>query len=311
MQNGINTFLFTDLLKKTYSQVCNTGINLKIIFKLINAENTNGVGGICALKKENNIPYIEIAIRKDRLQEDVISHELLHALFIKMGFGSTSYNPINDIPFREISALLSSVIQHKKIYQMQQTMGIDMTKSKEHKAKTIFKNIEQESSIINYDTVVNALLLLECLVAADEYEEIYLDKVDKHFKHTYELAKKLNAEIFSEDINKAEIYRQKYISALRICDEYLSTYMPNIIPHYKFTENISISFIPAQYQLKLKCEQVFDFKESIYNTIIMSKEDNQACYIIGKLGNMDSIKQATVEQLIGAIDGVMTVKNIS
>lgn len=309
MDTGLNDFLFTDLLKNMYNQVSYTGINLKIIFKLIDIKMPNGVGGVCTLKKENNMPYVEISIRKDRINEQVISHELLHALFIKMGFGSTSYNPIKDIPFREISSLLSSVIQHKKIYEMQQNMGIDLTKAKKHKAETIFKNLERESSIITYDTVVNALLLLECLIAADEYKEVYIDKVEKHFKHTYELAKMLQTEIFSEEINNAEIYREKFVRALRICDEYLSTYMHKAIPHFKLTENISISFIPSQNQLKLKSEQVFNFKNSINNIVIISKEDNQASYIIGKLGNIEPIKQATVAELIGAIDGVMTVRN--
>jgi len=68
--------------------------------------------GMCTLKKEGGMPYIEIKIREDRLNEDVVSHELLHAFNIKRGFGRSCANIIGDIPFGLISQLLHSVIEH-------------------------------------------------------------------------------------------------------------------------------------------------------------------------------------------------------
>ncbi len=51
--------------------------------------------GLCTFKRDSdNVPYIEIAIREDSLNEDVVSHELLHAFYIKKGFGRSSYNTI-------------------------------------------------------------------------------------------------------------------------------------------------------------------------------------------------------------------------
>lgn len=264
--------------------------------------------GLCTLKKNNNIPYIEVAIRDDRLTEDVISHELLHALFIKQGFGQSRANSIAKIPFKEITTLLHSIIEHKKIYEIQQSMGIDITESKIHKASTIFKNVEKEPPIITYDIVVNSLLLLECFIGASEYKDLYVEKIRTCFKHTYELAKTLERELFSVDINDARTFRNKFITGLRVCDKYLSKHMPKSIPHFKLTENIAISFIPSQYQLCLKAEQIFNFKESQNNLILISKKDNQASYIIDKLTNIVAIKNMTVEELIGRIDGLISIK---
>jgi len=75
--------------------------------------------GMCTLKKEGGMPYIEIKIREDRLNEDVVSHELLHAFNIKRGFGRSCANIIGDIPFGLISQLLHSVIEHQSIYKKQ------------------------------------------------------------------------------------------------------------------------------------------------------------------------------------------------
>lgn len=65
--------------------------------------------------------------------------------------------------------------------------------------------------------------------------------------------------------------------------------------HYKFKENIAISYTPYANQMPLRAEEVFYFKENTNNYIIMSKKDYQACYIISKSQNIDSIKNMTVE----------------
>lgn len=46
-------------------------------------------------------------------------------LFIKEGFVKTRFNTIGNIPFKHITELLNSIIEHKKIYEIQKNMGID------------------------------------------------------------------------------------------------------------------------------------------------------------------------------------------
>ena len=266
--------------------------------------------GLCTFKRDSdNMHYIEIAIREDSLNEDVVSHELLHAFYIKKGFGRSSYNTINNIPFREISVLLNSIIEHKQIYEIQKSMGIDISQAQKHKANTIFKNIEKEPSIITYDIVVNSLLILECIIGAKEYTELYDERLKTNFKNTYELAKRLEMELFTEDIDNAEIFRKKFIRSLRVCDEYLSQHMIKSIPHFKLTENISIGYIPSEYQLLLRSEQIFNFKEVGNKLILMSKKDNQASYILKNTNNIETLKAMTVEELIGRIDGLVTIRS--
>ena len=265
-------------------------------------------GGLCTSKKNNNIPYIEIAIREDRLNEDVVAHELLHAFFIKKGFGQTRANNIGDIPFGRITTLLHAIIEHKKIYEMQKTIGINIIEAQKHKANTIFKGTEKEPSIITYDIIINSLLLLDCIISTNEYKELYIDRIRTNFKHTYELTKILERELFSVDISNARMFRTKFISGLKVCDKYLSKHMPKSIQHFKLTENIAISFIPSEYQLQLKAEQVFTFRETLNNFIILSKKDNQACYIIGKPNDINILKNMTVEELMGRIDGLITIR---
>lgn len=264
--------------------------------------------GLCTLKKDGNIPYIEIKIRENRLSEDVVSHELLHALFIKKGFGNVSFNTIGDIPFQQIGVLLHSIIEHKKIYEIQKEMGIDIVQAQKHKAISIFNNVKNEGTVIAYDIIVNSLLLLDCFIGANEYKDLFEERVKTYFSRTYELAKLLEKELFSEDINNAEVYRKKFIKGLRICDEYLSKYMTKSIPHFKLTENISISYIPSEFQLLLKAEQVFTFKETKNSLIIISKKDNQASYILDKSTNIETLKAMTVEELVGRIDGLVTIR---
>lgn len=296
--------LFTENLKNIFREVNETGPKLNVNIETVKAVNMRN-GGFCILKRDNKgIPYIAIEIRDDLINEDVVSHELLHALNIKKGFGISRSNTIGDIPFNEISKLLHSIIEHKGIYERQKALGIDISEVQKYKANNIFKEVNKEDTIIAYNTVLNALLLLECLVASYEYKDLFVERMRTNFAQTYELAKTLEEELFSDDINNAEVFRKKYIKGLRICDDHLSKHMNK---YYKLTENISIGFIPSEFQLSLKAEQVFDFIESINSLIIISKKDNQASFIIEKT-DKEALKSMAVEDLIGHIDGLVSTR---
>lgn len=102
-KGGDYNFLFTEKLKFLHNMVDTTGQKLDIAYRIIE-EHEMLDPAICIMKRDNNnIPYIEIGIKEGYIKEDIVSHELLHALNIKRGFGNSSSNSIGEIPFKRIS----------------------------------------------------------------------------------------------------------------------------------------------------------------------------------------------------------------
>ncbi|MCX5779989.1 MAG: hypothetical protein NTV45_04050 [Firmicutes bacterium] len=260
--------------------------------------------GSCTLKKQPNLAYIEIEIRQDALTEDAVSHELLHALFIQKGFGQIGYNAIEGMPFPQIAILLHSVIEHRSIYARQIAMGIDIVPTQKHKATTIFRNIADEPRVIDHSFVVNALLLLDCLIGANEYRELFMARIMRFFSHTYELADRLEKRLFAKDIDSPQVFRQTFITGLEICDEFLRQYIAGNAPYGGLQENISISYLPTEFELQQKVREVFDFRETFNSFIIISKKDKQASYILTKANNIDNIMKITVEDFIAKTDRI-------
>ena len=52
--------------------------------------------------------------------------------------------------------------------------------------------------------------------------------------------------------------------------------MSKDIPRFKLTDNISIGYIPSEFQLLQKAEQVFDFNILNNCAILISKKDKQS-----------------------------------
>lgn len=263
--------------------------------------------GKCTLiDKKGFKPYIEILIREDFNNECIVTHELLHALNIKKGFGLSRFTGIGNIPYSAIIESLHSTLEHKDIYKYQNSIGVDTSESNKLKVESAFLNIDREVPLVNYDTILNAIFLLEIIISAENAGIEVPNRIISNFPKTYELAVELNRELFSSEISKAEGFRRTYIKALRIFDKYLEENNIFQINFLKFTENITISYIPSKFQSKVMAEQVFDFRLVNNLCVLMTKKDKQASYIIRNLeenySKLEKYKKLTVEDLIGCFD---------
>ncbi len=296
----------TPKLINLYNLVSSNGPEIPIDLEIRKISDLD-VLGVCTFKIENPTqPFIEILIREDAVNDTIISHELLHALNIKRGYGFSRHTGIGLLPYNHFIVLYHSVLEHKEIYDYQKESEIEVILNSKKSMDTIFCGEKNESMNISIETAINALILIEALICPENEGKELPERIKKDFPKTYELAMLLNDELFENTIRSAEDFRKVYIKGLRLIDKFIED--NNIFKRklLKLTENITISYIPSERQLDLFVEQVFDFVVKNNVCVLISKKDKQASYVIRDLSQIKEIKKMTVEKLIGMFDVIIS-----
>lgn len=141
-------------------------------------EISDGTAGHCQLIKEPSEGlFINIKIREDRITEEIVSHELLHAKYLKNGYnGGISCLESNGI-IEKIGTSISNTLEHVIIYQEQESLNIKRDEGKILKQMLNIDIIEKN----NMQTILNALAILESKVRGGQsYEELISKIMDKY-----------------------------------------------------------------------------------------------------------------------------------
>lgn len=300
--------LSTDYLKKVYKEVDEIGPKLEIEIQIVPKVDKRNSGGKCSLEWKNNLPCINILIRSDMVNEETISHELYHGLFIKKGFGLTRAVE-SKIPFQYIAEYLHTIIEHTIIYDIQKENGLTLEETREKKSKKIFNDDKSEIRYVNHSIVINALLLVETMlgtVGIEKYEKNYIENIQVNFPKTYELANRIYLKITESKITDAVKFRKVFIECLKLSDQFLRENMNYYNTKDSLTNNIAIGCVIKKGEELKNVNQIFIFEERDCQIFIKSKKDNVLCYIIKSGSDLKAIKKLSVEELIGVIDGIVS-----
>lgn len=299
--------LFTDKLNKIYDEVINAGHKLEVHMEVAKVSELE-YPGICNYIITNEKPYIKVKIREDRIDEDIVSHELLHALNIQNGYGQTR-TAIDHFMMDELLALFISALAHHNIYKRQIEMGINIEENIRNKITVLCEGESSEGEHIHYGTICCAIAIADCLLAGNHFLE-YMGEVRKHYPKAMEFAIYLKDNLLNQDINNHIIFRKQFLKGLKLFDDYLKMNMPSKMRYIELKENMSISYMPSIAQLKQKTDQVFDFIERRSDYRVVTKKGQDTSYFIKKDFNFNIgyFKQMTVKEFIELNDGICTIR---
>jgi hypothetical protein len=282
---NLNDILYTYKLKNLYHEVSKEGIPIPIQFEIVHKrELEEGSGGHCQLIKEPRGLYIRIRIREDKINEDVISHELLHAKNIRNGYGGgiACIEPNSNI--ERIGTALNNILEHILIYQTQDKLQIKRSESK------ILQQLLDASIIERSDPqmLLIALAILECKIRGDSsFEELIVQIANKYpLAHT--IAHHIYDLIDINILNTPFSFRRLLIKILKYLESVsLTDYQKKTIP---FRKLIAVPFVPSKRQLMQTVSQVFELKHNYFNTGyigILTRAEEQLSFIISPPSQID------------------------
>jgi hypothetical protein len=296
MEN-LEFILHTDTLKQLYNEVSKEGIPIPIHFEVVqNTELSVGSAGHCQLIKEAHGMYIRIQIREDRVNEDIISHELLHAKHIRNGYyGGIACIQPNSI-IERIGATLSNTLEHVLIYQTQDYLEIKRSESK------ILQQMLDANAIERSDLqmLLRALAILECKVRGDlGYEELIV-QVSHKYPSAHTIALHIFDLIDAERLTSPFSFRRSIIKILSYLETISFTdQKTRTIP---FRKMIAVSFVPSRRQLTQTVNQVFELKHNYFSTDhigILSRAEDQLSFVITP--TQIDIKNITIADFFAAL----------
>lgn len=293
-------FLFNEKIKNLYSEINESGIGYPIKFEI--NKNKNAVPGYCQLVKGNEV-YIKISIREDRITEEVITHELLHAKRTIHGNCCGIVSPYRNSIFEKIGESLLNSFEHYLIYKKQDELNITRDIERTSIVKQMVSEKKEENSNI-LDNIIDALIIFESKLFG--YKDLYLheDILSSKFKMGKEISDKLYDLISTTDISTPFKTRQALSKALKMLTEIAND------SRISFEQLIGIGFIPSKRQLDLYMSQVFSVTNNYLNsgyTGITSNSDNQLSYLIQNPS--EQITSITVRKFLIALREPLITRN--
>lgn len=294
---NLEVILHTDTLKKLYDEISKEGIPIPIHFEVVSdTELNSGSAGNCRLINEAQGMYIRIQIREDRVNEDVISHELLHAKHIRNGYyGGIACIEPNSI-IERVGSTLSNTLEHVLIYQTQDNLKIKRSESRMLQ-QMLDVNANERSDL---QMLLCALAILECKVRGGlDYEELIVQVAQK-YPSAYAIALHIFNLIDAEKLANPFSFRRSLIKIL----SYLETisFADQKIKTIPFRKMIAVAFVPSRRQLTQTVDQIFEIKQNYFGTGcigILSRAEDQLSFVINPIPV--DIKSLTIENFFGAI----------
>ncbi|MBP1177492.1 hypothetical protein JOE49_004744 [Paenibacillus sp. PvR133] len=301
----MENILFSEKLKALYNAICQEGIPLSIKFQIIKIEEmAEGVTGHCQLiNKPDEELYINIKIREDRINEEVISHELLHAKCIKNGYNGGISCIESNSPIEKIGSSLSNTLEHMMVYQEQDFLNIRRNSSKILEQMLALDFSEKH----DLQSILNALAIFESKVRGGEnYEELAI-KIQKKYPIAYTIALEIFELINIEKLKTAFQFRRELIKVLKYLETIeLTESQIHTIP---FTKLVAIGFIPSARQLSQSVNQIFEVTYNYFNTnyiALTSRSEEQLSFFI--YPTSESVKDLTLDDLFHKMRHIYMVR---
>lgn len=297
--------LFSEKLKVLYNTICEEGLSLPINFQIVKIkEMSDGVTGHCQLiNKPGEQLYINIKIREDRICEEVISHELLHAKHLKNGYNGGISCLESNVPIERIGSSISNILEHVMIYRDQDCLNIKRDESKILKQMLDLDFAEKN----DIQSTLNALAILESKIRGGEtYEELII-KIKEKYPMAYTIALEIFELIDIEKLKTAFQFRRvlirilKYLETIKLTEPQVHT-----IP---FRKLIAVGFIPSSRQLSQSVHQVFEVENKYFNTNFIgltSRAEEQLSFFIHP--TPEDVKNLTLEDLFHKMRHVYKVR---
>jgi len=278
-----NDFKFSPKLQKLYDDVGNCNKNLNIEISVVEDIEIDGALGSHKIDDETGNSLI--CIKKDCVNDYVISHELLHCYFYRLGYPKTRTLSQPNSCVSYFTGNLENVLMHKLIYEEQSKRGFDTSTYARIMAEEIGENVTEESNSFELQ-IKNSFTIVDAEFRCKDFRDLYLDRIKDKFPKGYSFANRIHSAITNSDYKTPFEYRRAMVRGLKEIDIMLKE---NGLPNENLNLNIAIGIVPSKRQLDLFLYQIFDVKEieiAIDNSkertyALISKSDNQSSYFLG------------------------------
>lgn len=295
----LDEILFNDKLNDLYSDICKDGIPIPIKLQTVSKEGGKNAAGHCQLINEPSQElYINIKIREDRITEEIVSHELLHAKHIKNGYnGGISCMESNSI-IERIGESVNNILEHVMIYEEQDSLYISRDEGRIIEQMLEYGSDKMEKS--NMQTILSALAILESNIRGGQSYEELISKIKDVYPTSYSIALEMFKLIDIQELKNPFQFRRSlikilsYLETIRLTDEKVS-----IIP---FKKLIAVGFVPSERQLSQNVDQVFDVQYNYFNsklTGVISKAENQLSFLLVQGSN--DMKKLTLDEFFSGM----------
>lgn len=298
----VDGYVFSEKLIKLYKEVqqlrpeCN--INIEIVDKVpIEEENVDGL--------QMNLPdgSVEIYVKRNAHLEVILSHELLHAYFLRKGYPNHHYIDGDDTLIHKCGRDLYNQVIHKLILEEQLKRGFEVDKHQYYLAENLGSGMVDESDpgvVMQF-----ALVILHCNVLCGKYSELYDQKIKESFPKSHSVAKKLYRAMIKQDFQEPEETRQaivRVIKSFELCTKNFGLCSLNL------PQNVIITFYPTEIEMKKCVNEVFHLSASskeyqgLQCWTLVANKDNQAAFILATVNSTYSdirnfMKNTIVQEL--------------
>jgi len=215
--------------------------------------------GSCAKILPNGAWRIEIC-KDEPFIDYILSHELLHVLLDTKGFPNTYFIDANICcQFSDdMGNMIKNIVIHKVIIQEQLSRGFNIVDAPKKKLKNVVETWPNITNLTD-STLWYLLALTSFMIEAEFCLSEYESAIDIKNPILYKSAKFLYEVIIEQKLETPYKTRKVLIKVLKKFDELL---VENNIAPLKLFEKLLIRFIPTEWQLQLKVNQVFNVRKS-------------------------------------------------
>lgn len=297
-----NGYIFSEKLENLYNDVQALKPECKIFVNvddsLINDARVDGFQETL----ENG--DIKIVVRNNDIIESTISHELLHAYFLRAGYPNHHYVYGNNNTIFSFGRDLYNHVIHKLILEEQIKRGFDVSYHQEKLAENLGIGLNKEFTDPK-DIVAFSMVILLCDVLCGKYKEIYKERIEKTFPKSNKVAKQLYNSMMKKDYKTPYETRDAIVRVYKKFDDILKLYK---LPNLNLSENVTITYIPKKNDMNKNVLKIFHIckkekmNEKIKFWILISNSDNQSSYIIATEDRTyDEIKSLLKDMTLGEL----------
>lgn len=212
--------------------------------------------------------------------ESVLAHELLHCNLFRLGYPSICGIPYDLEIIKNIGIDISSILQHKIIYEEMDKFHLDYTYIKNYVLEEypkLFKNVQQNDPV---DVLLSLKLIdieFTCIDSFDFINELIQDYSRLHPYNKLEFFYKRIALIVNDGHATPNEYRQIVLNTVNELDSIFNEIGYSLC----LNRRLSIDYIPKKSELIMKMCDVFNFykHENREYFLWVNKKDNQCCKI--------------------------------
>lgn len=278
---NIDGYIFSDKLEELYNDVQKLKPESKIIIEIIgnSTELDRNIDGFQETLLNGDI---NIKARNNENIESILSHELLHAYFLRKGYPNHHYVLGENNAIFHFGRDLYNHVIHKLILEEQLKRGFDVKWHQKTLAEGLGKDVDKEWRNPK-DIVMYSMIILLCDILCGDYKEIYKKEINSKFPKADTISKKLYNSIMEEDFKTPYETRKAIVRVYKRFNNILKSYK---LPNLNLSENVVITYIPSDEELSKKVLKVFHickevkYVDGVKFWLLKSNIDEQSSFII-------------------------------